>query len=53
MINSSKKNYPKPNENQFMFKKLLALLTPPERKHAGVLMGMILVMAFLDMLEVA
>ena len=34
-------------------KKLLALLTPPERKRAGVLMGMILVMAFLDMLGVA
>jgi len=36
-----------------MVKKLLALLTPPERKRAGVLMGMILVMAFLDMLGVA
>jgi ABC-type multidrug transport system fused ATPase/permease subunit len=34
-------------------KKLFALLTPPERKRAGVLMGMILVMAFLDMLGVA
>jgi ATP-binding cassette, subfamily B, bacterial PglK len=34
-------------------KKLLALLTPPERKSADVLMGMILVMAFLDMLGVA
>jgi ABC-type multidrug transport system fused ATPase/permease subunit len=34
-------------------KKLLALLTPPERKRAGALMGMILVMAFLDMLGVA
>jgi ABC-type multidrug transport system fused ATPase/permease subunit len=34
-------------------KKLLALLTPPELKRAGVLMGMILVMAFLDMLGVA
>ena len=34
-------------------KKLLALLTPPERKRVGVLMGMILVMAFLDMLGVA
>ena len=34
-------------------KKLLALLTPPERKRAGVLMSMILVMAFLDMLGVA
>jgi ABC-type multidrug transport system fused ATPase/permease subunit len=33
--------------------KLLALLTPPERKRAGVLMSMILVMAFLDMLGVA
>ena len=36
-----------------MLKKLLALLTPAERKRAGVLMGMILVMAFLDMLGVA
>jgi ATP-binding cassette, subfamily B, bacterial PglK len=36
-----------------MLKKLLALLTKPERKRAGVLMGMILVMAFLDMLGVA
>jgi ABC-type multidrug transport system fused ATPase/permease subunit len=36
-----------------MLKKLLALLTPPERKRAGELMGMILVMAFLDMLGVA
>jgi len=34
-------------------KKLLALLTPPERKRAGLLMGMILVMAFLDVLGVA
>jgi len=34
-------------------KKLLDLLTPSERKRAGVLMGMILVMAFLDMLGVA
>jgi ABC-type multidrug transport system fused ATPase/permease subunit len=34
-------------------KKLLALLTRPERKRAGLLMGMILVMAFLDMLGVA
>jgi ABC-type multidrug transport system fused ATPase/permease subunit len=34
-------------------KKLLALLTPPERKRAGLLMGLILVMAFLDMLGVA
>ena len=33
--------------------KLLALLIPSERKRAGVLMGMILVMAFLDMLGVA
>jgi len=32
--------------------KLLSLLTPPERTRAGVLMGMILVMAFLDMLGV-
>jgi ATP-binding cassette, subfamily B, bacterial PglK len=34
-------------------KKLLALLTKPERKRAGVLMGMTLVMAMLDMLGVA
>jgi ABC-type multidrug transport system fused ATPase/permease subunit len=34
-------------------KKLLDLLSPSERKRAGVLMGMILVMAFLDMLGVA
>jgi len=33
--------------------KLLALLTLPERKRAGLLMGMILVMALLDMLGVA
>lgn len=32
--------------------KLFALLTPPERNRAGVLMSMILVMAFLDMLGV-
>jgi ABC-type bacteriocin/lantibiotic exporter with double-glycine peptidase domain len=31
----------------------LSFLTPPERKRAGVLMGMILVMAFLDTLGVA
>ena len=36
-----------------ILKKLLALLTPSERKRAAVLMGMILVMAFLDMLGVA
>lgn len=36
-----------------MIVKLLALLTPAERKRAAVLMGMILVMAFLDMLGVA
>jgi len=36
-----------------MLRKLLALLAPPERKRAWVLMGMILVMAFLDMLGVA
>ena len=36
-----------------ILKKFLLLLTPPERKHARVLMGMILVMAFLDMLGVA
>jgi len=35
------------------FKKLLDLLTPPERKRSGVLLSMILVMAFLDMLGVA
>jgi len=34
-------------------KKYLALLTPTERKRAGVLMSMILVMAILDMLGVA
>ena len=34
-------------------KRLLALLSPTERKRALVLMGMILVMAFLDMLGVA
>ncbi len=34
-------------------KKLVDLLTPLERKHGGLLMGMILVMAFLDMLGVA
>ena len=34
-------------------KKLLFLLTPPERKRAGLLMGMILLMAFLDVLGVA
>ncbi|MDA8631866.1 hypothetical protein N9L29_04125, partial [Litoricolaceae bacterium] len=36
-----------------MFKKLFALLTPPERRRGGVLVGMILVMAFLDMFGVA
>lgn len=36
-----------------MIKKLLSFLTPPERQRAGVLMGMILVMAVLDMLGVA
>ena len=36
-----------------MIAKLLALLTPAERKRAAVLMSMILVMAFLDMLGVA
>jgi ATP-binding cassette, subfamily B, bacterial PglK len=34
-------------------KKLLELLTTAERKHAGLLLGMIIVMAFLDMLGVA
>jgi ATP-binding cassette, subfamily B, bacterial PglK len=33
--------------------KLLDLLSPPERMRAGMLMGMILLMAFLDMLGVA
>jgi ABC-type multidrug transport system fused ATPase/permease subunit len=36
-----------------IIKKFLTLLTPPERKRAGLLMGMIVVMAFLDMLGVA
>ena len=36
-----------------ILKKLLFLLSSPERKHAVALMGMILVMAFLDMLGVA
>jgi len=36
-----------------MIKKLLDLLTPSECNRAGVLLGMILVMAFLDMLGVA
>ena len=36
-----------------MIAKLLALLTPAERKRAGVLMGMMLMMAFLEMLGVA
>jgi len=36
-----------------ILRKLLALLTPFERKRAGKLMGMVLVMAFLDMLGVA
>jgi ATP-binding cassette, subfamily B, bacterial PglK len=40
-------------EKPVMLKKLLSLLTPAERKRASVLMGMILVMAFLDMLGVA
>jgi ABC-type multidrug transport system fused ATPase/permease subunit len=35
------------------FQKLLDLLTPHERKRAGLLLGMILVMALLDMLGVA
>jgi len=34
-------------------KKLLDLLTPHERKRTGLLLGMILVMALLDMLGVA
>jgi ABC-type bacteriocin/lantibiotic exporter with double-glycine peptidase domain len=36
-----------------MFKKLIILLTRHERKRAGLLMGMIIVMAFLDTLGVA
>jgi len=36
-----------------MIKKIFAHLTPHERSRAGLLMGMILVMAFLDMLGVA
>lgn len=36
-----------------ILKKLLALLTLPERKRGGLLLGMIVVMAFLDMLGVA
>lgn len=36
-----------------MLKKFLTLLTPPELKRVGVLVGMILVMALLDMLGVA
>lgn len=36
-----------------ILKKLLALLSPSERKRAAVLMGMMLVMAFLDVLGVA
>ena len=36
-----------------ILKKLLALLNPPERKRAAMLLIMILVMAFLDMLGVA
>lgn len=36
-----------------MIAKLMALLTPPERKRAGMLMGMVLMMACLDMLGVA
>jgi ATP-binding cassette, subfamily B, bacterial PglK len=36
-----------------MLKKLLALLTLPEPKRAGVLIGMILMMAFLVMLGMA
>lgn len=34
-------------------KKILFLLTPPERKRAGLLLGMILIMAMLDMVGVA
>jgi ABC-type multidrug transport system fused ATPase/permease subunit len=35
------------------FRKLLAFLSPSERQRAGLLLGMILIMAFLDMLGVA
>ena len=35
------------------FKKLLFLLTPYERKHAGLLLIMIIIMAFLDMIGIA
>ena len=35
------------------FKKLILFLTKRERKSAGILMGMILIMAFLDVLGVA
>ena len=36
-----------------IIKKTLNLLTPLERKHVGMLMGMIVVMAFLDVVGVA
>ncbi len=36
-----------------ILKKMLAILSPPERKRLFILMGMILIMAFLDMLGVA
>jgi ABC-type bacteriocin/lantibiotic exporter with double-glycine peptidase domain len=36
-----------------MFKKLLFLLTPPERKRAGLLIVLIIIMALLEMLGVA
>ena len=35
------------------FKKLLFLFTPPERKRAGLLLIMIIIMALLDMIGVA
>ena len=35
------------------FTKLLLILTPQELKHAGLLLMMILIMAFLDMIGVA
>jgi hypothetical protein len=38
---------------QNVIKKLITLITAPERKRDGLLMGMILVMALLDVLGVA
>jgi hypothetical protein len=50
---NTKQPAPQAHINQPMLKKRIALLTPPERKRAGVLMGMNLVTAFLDRLGVA